>query len=139
MHRHHGNPTSKTEPSKLHESSRKPSSRAAATNIKSPKQQKRPPDPDGLFKQAAARAARLLEIYRELNPQAKGHFLANMLLDLICLSERKRATADVHRDYVTALDWYVRLAAENMWAAGWFDDFRAAREGVEEMMLTRDG
>lgn len=97
---------------------------------------KLPPDPDGLFRRAAARAKKVIAMYENLNPGAEGHLVSNLVLDLICLSNRDSRLGDVDEECVFALQTYQKFVAENMWELGWYDDLEAAREAAEQMMLS---
>ena len=97
---------------------------------------KLPPDPDGLFKRAAARGKKVIAMYGQLNPDAEGNLLNNLMLDLICLSDRDTKVGNVHQEYVSAVQTYEKFVAENMWALGWYDDLEAAQEAAEEMTLS---
>ena len=101
------------------------------------KQRKLPPDPDGLFKRAAARARKVIAVYEKLNPDADDHLVSNLVLDLICLSDRDPELGNVDEECVFALQTYQRFVAENMWSLGRYDDFKAAQEAAEQMMLSR--
>ena len=112
-----------------------PSTRTA-TSIADIKNGKLPPDPDGLFRRAAARGKKVIAMCDKLNPEAEGTFLvSNIVRDLICLSVRDPKLGSVDEECVFAIQSYQKLVAENIWAAGWYDDLDAALEAAEEMML----
>jgi hypothetical protein len=101
------------------------------------KQRKLPPDPDGLFKRAAARAKKVIAMYDELNPGlGRDSLVSNLLHDLMHLCDRDRKLGDFHEEHGSALWTYQDLLAENMWDLGWYDDLEAAREAAEQMMFS---
>lgn len=113
--------------------------RASAQTLVSkakPTNRKLPPDPDGLFKRAAARGKQVIAMYEKLNPGAEGFLVSNIVRDLICLSDRDPKLGNVDKECVFAVQSYQEFVAENMWAVGWYDDMEAAREAAEQKMFS---
>lgn len=97
--------------------------RASAQTFKGskaqPQKRKLPPDPDGLFKRAAARGKKVIAMYDNLNPGIGRDCLVwNLFLDLICLSERDPELGDVDEECVFALQTYEKFVKENEWVVG---------------------
>ena len=96
---------------------------------------KRPPDTDGLFKRAAARAKKVVAFYEELYPDpGRAWLLANLLHDLLHLCDRDRTLGSFDKSHGRAFGLYEDLAAENMWVLDWYDDMDTAREAAREML-----
>lgn len=82
-------------------------------NAKTP-MRKLPPDPDGLFKRAAARAKKVVAMYDDLYPDAGREFLvSNLLHDLMHLCDRDATLGDLNEEYVQAFRLYESLVAES--------------------------
>lgn len=97
----------------------KPASNTIKRSERPLKQHKLPPDPDGLFKRAAARAKKAVAHYEMLNPDVtRDKLIANLVLDLICLSDRDPGLGDVDKECVSALQTYNRFVKENKWTVG---------------------
>lgn len=101
------------------------------------KRRKLPPDPDGLFRRAARRGKKVIAMYERLNPDAEGHFVSNIVLDLICLSDRDPELGNVDEECVFALRNYQQFLAENLFEVGLCDDLETARDAAGRMMLSR--
>ena len=101
-----------------------------------PQTRKLPPDPDGLFKRAAARGKKVMAMYENLNPDAEMNFLSNLLHDLMHHCDRDLKLGDFHQQHGFAVGTYKQFVAENMWALGWYDDLEAAGEAAKEMMFS---
>ena len=100
-----------------------------------PENRKLPPDPYGDFKRGAARAKEVIALYEKLNPGLGDECLvSNIVRDLICLSAREPKLGNVDIACVFAMESYLEFAAENMWAARWYDDMEAARQAAAKMM-----
>ena len=95
-----------------------------------------PPDTDGLFKRAAARGKKVITMYKNLNPEAEGNLVSNLLHDLMHRCDRDPKLGDFHDEHGFAVGMYQEFVAENMWALGWYDDLEAAQEAAEQMMLS---
>src|SRR5688572_21759387 len=114
---------------KARTSTQTPVAKAKAEN------RKLPPDPYGEFKKGAARAKKVIALYKKLNPGLGVEGLvSNIVRDLICLSARDLELGNVDEESVFAMETYLEFAAENMWEAGWYDNVEAAREAAEKMM-----
>jgi hypothetical protein len=99
------------------------------------KSHKRPPDPDGTFKRAAARAKKVITFYEELYPDpGRAWLVANLLHDLLHLCDRDRTLGSFTKSHGDALWIYEDLAAENMWVMDWYDDLVQAHEAAREML-----
>lgn len=96
---------------------------------------KLPPDPDGLFKRAAARGEKVIAFYLDLYPDAEGFELGNLLHDLMHFCDRNRKLDDFHEGHGFAISTYTDFVAENMWARDWYDDLETARSAAERMLL----
>ena len=78
-----------------------------------------PPDPDGLFKTAAARAKKVIAMYDDLNAGLGQDFLiSNLVFDLICLSDRDPKLGDVDEECVFALQTYEKFVTEHEYTVG---------------------
>lgn len=107
--------------------------RASAQTLKGSKtkaqKRKLPPDPDGLFKRAAARAKKVIAMYDNLAPDVGRDYLVKHLLhDLMHLSDRDPTLGDIGEEYVQAFRCYEKLVKENEWIVGTPDyDSRSGR------------
>jgi hypothetical protein len=117
---------------------KKRASSAAAKACKATgKTNKLPPDPDGLFKRAAARAKKVMAIYEHLNPgPGRDDLVGNLLHDLMHLCDRDRTLGDFHEGHGLALWLYQDLLAENLCDVGWYNDLETAREAAEQIMFS---
>jgi hypothetical protein len=84
-----------------------------ARNAK-PKKKQLPPDPDGMFKRAAARGKKVIAMYDDLNPglHRKG-LVDNLLFDLMHFSDRDPSLGDSEKNYWGAVGDYERFVEEN--------------------------
>lgn len=107
------------------------------TSVAKAKAQNRklPPDQSGDFKRGAARAKKVIALYEKLCPGLDVEsVIGDLVHDLICLSAREPQLGNVDSACVSAIRTYLELAAENMWAARWYDDMEAAQKAAEQMM-----
>lgn len=95
-------------------SKKKRASSAVYASKAKPQKRNLPPDPDGLFKRAARRGKKVIAMYDELNPGlARDDLVGNIVLDLICLSDRDPTLGDVEEACGFALQTYELFVKEN--------------------------
>lgn len=108
-------PTSGSRKTLIMKNEKTPSSNPKMKASKSkPQRRKCPPDPDGYFKEIAARAKKVIALYAELNPGAEHHELVwFLLLDLKSLCDREPALGDFEDAYMHAHSIYGDLVEES--------------------------
>lgn len=78
-----------------------------------------PPDPDGLFKRAAARAEQILVLYDDLFPDLDEDYLVtNLLHDLMHFCDRHPSLKSFDEAHGFAVFTYERFVKENEWMVG---------------------
>lgn len=98
----------------MKDKSKRRSAKAHSLRNAKPQMRKLPPDPDGLFKRAAARAKKVVAMYDALYPEAGREFLiSNLLHDLMHLCDRDASLGDLNEEYVQAFHLYQSLVAES--------------------------
>jgi hypothetical protein len=110
---------------------------SAKTTVAKAKAENRklPPDPYGDFKRGAARAKKVIALYEKFDAGLELEYrVSDIVRDLICLSAQEPRLGNVDRACVFAMETYLEFAAENMWAARWYDDMEAAKEAAERML-----
>lgn len=75
---------------------------------------KLPPDPDGLFKRAAARAEQVISFYDDLNPDwPRRDLVFNIIFDLMHLCDRDPKLGSVDQAHGRAFEMYDEFIKEN--------------------------
>jgi len=97
--------------------------RAPTHNVKTskakPTKHKLPPDPDGMFKRAAARAEKVLALYDDLFPDlGEDYLIPHLLHDLMHFCDRHPTLKSFDESHGFAIYTYERFVKENKWIVG---------------------
>ncbi len=83
------------------------------------KPDKLPPDPDGLFKRAAARAKKVIAMYDDLNLEVeRDDLITDLIHDLMHLCDRDPELGEFDEKCGRAFNIYDGLVKESKWMVG---------------------
>jgi hypothetical protein len=94
----------------------RPSAKALKASKAKPQKRKLPPDPDGLFARAAARAKKVIAFYEKMYPDpGRDCLVQNLIHDLMHLADRDPSLGDIDEEAVWAIRMYDDLVKESEW------------------------